>query len=93
MTPRLPRPSRAEETALFRHAILGDLLARDLERGELQDELKARAQLRYRPPGAPVCLATAAPLIPMLRRKEYRFVRQPWVRCSLELVWRLECAP
>lgn len=52
MTPRLPRPSRAEEIALFRHAILGDLLARDLEHGELQDELKARADRRYRPPGA-----------------------------------------
>lgn len=53
MTPKLPRPSRAEEMALFRHSVVGDLLARDLDRGELQDELKARAARRYRPPGAP----------------------------------------
>lgn len=52
MTPKVPRPSRAEEMALFRHSVVGDLLARELDRGELQDELKQRAARRYRPPGA-----------------------------------------
>ena len=53
MTPKLPRPSRAEEMALFRHSVVGDLLARELDQGELQDELKKKAARRYRPPGAP----------------------------------------
>jgi transposase InsO family protein len=49
---KLPRPTRAEEMAAFRHGIVGDLVACELERGELQDELKRRARKRYRPPGA-----------------------------------------
>lgn len=48
-----PKPSRREEIALFRLGVIGDLLTRDLERGELKAELQRRAQLRYRPPGAP----------------------------------------
>lgn len=44
--------SRGEETALFRLGIIGDLLARELARGELKAELQQRAQARYRPPGA-----------------------------------------
>lgn len=47
-----PRPSRREEVALFRLGVIGDLLARELAPGELQAELKLRAQRRYRPPGA-----------------------------------------
>ena len=47
-----PEPSRAEAVALFRLGVVGDLLARDLDAGELQDELIARAQQRYRPPGS-----------------------------------------
>jgi hypothetical protein len=39
--------------ALFRHSVVGDLLARELDHGELQDELKMKATRRYRPPGAP----------------------------------------
>ncbi len=52
MTPRHPVPDRAEAVALFRLGVIGDLLARDLAPGELRDELVARAQRRYRPPGA-----------------------------------------
>jgi transposase InsO family protein len=47
-----PDPTRADQVALFRLGVIGDLLSRPLERGELQDELKLRAQRRYRPPGA-----------------------------------------
>lgn len=38
--------------ALFRLIVIGDVLARDPVRGELQAELEKRAQQRYRPPGA-----------------------------------------
>ncbi len=48
----LPTPTRLEELALFRHAIVGDLVVSDLPRGALQSELKERAKRRYRPPGA-----------------------------------------
>ncbi len=49
----MPKPSRREEIALFRLGVIGDLVSRDLERGELTIELQRRAELRYRPPGAP----------------------------------------
>ena len=45
-------PTRLEELALFRHAIVGDLVVSDLTDTTLQDELKRRAKQRYRPPGA-----------------------------------------
>jgi len=47
-----PRPTRAEEVALFRLGIVGDLLNRDLLPGELDAALRDKAQQRYRPPGA-----------------------------------------
>ena len=50
---KIPIPTHRERVALFRHSVVGDLLARDLDRGELQSELKERAKQRYRPPGAP----------------------------------------
>lgn len=49
----VPQPDRAEAIALFRLGVVGDLLTRDLDPGELRDELVARASQRYRPPGAP----------------------------------------
>ena len=48
----IPTPTHLEQLALFRHAVIGDLVVSDLPRGELQTELKRRAQRRYRPPGA-----------------------------------------
>lgn len=48
----VPRPSHAEEVALFRLGIVGDLLNRDLPPGGLEEELRNRARLRYRPPGS-----------------------------------------
>lgn len=50
----LPTPNHAEQVALFRHGVVGDLITSDLEQGDLQDELKKRARRRYRPPGAQV---------------------------------------
>lgn len=47
-----PTPTHRDEVALFRLGLVGDLLARDLEEGELKAELVRRAALRYRPPGA-----------------------------------------
>lgn len=44
--------SHAEEVALFRHAIIGDLLVADMAPGALNATLKERATRRYRPPGA-----------------------------------------
>ncbi len=52
MPDSFPQPSKAEEIALFRLGIVGDLLARELSVGELQDELMVRAERRYRPPGS-----------------------------------------
>ncbi len=52
MPDSFPEPSKAEAIALFRLGIVGDLLARDLSVGELQDELVVRAERRYRPPGS-----------------------------------------
>ncbi len=49
---KIPKPSRREEIALFRLGVIGDLLSRELSRGELAEELLARSQRRYRPPGA-----------------------------------------
>jgi hypothetical protein len=47
-----PEPTHAEAMAAFRLSVVGDLLVRDLERGELTAELKQRAQRRYRPPNS-----------------------------------------
>lgn len=51
---KTPKPTHREAVALFRLGVIGDLLARDLERGELKQELIARARKRYRPPGVAV---------------------------------------
>lgn len=47
---KLPTPTHRETVALFRLGVVGDLLAMDLEPGELQEELVRRAQRRYRAP-------------------------------------------
>lgn len=44
----------AEEVALFRAQIVGDLIARQLEHGDLAAELRERSQQRFRPPGSSV---------------------------------------
>jgi len=50
----LPTPNHAEQVALFRHGVVGDLITSTLEIGELQKELKKRARRLFRPPGSPV---------------------------------------
>ena len=47
-----PSLTRLEELALFRHAIVGDLVIADQPRGTINAELRRRAERRYRPPGA-----------------------------------------
>lgn len=50
-----PQPvDRAEAVALFRAMVLGDVLAADLERGELATRLRAISGQRFRPPGSAV---------------------------------------
>jgi len=39
---KIPIPTHYEQVALYRHSVVGDLLARELERGELQSELQER---------------------------------------------------
>lgn len=47
-----PQPTHAEAVSAFRLSVVGDLLVRDLDLGELSSELKLRSQRRYRPPGS-----------------------------------------
>ena len=47
-----PEPTPAEGLALFRLSIVGDLIAQDLDKGELKKELQDRAERLYLPPGA-----------------------------------------
>lgn len=49
---KVPKPSHAEQVALFRISVIGDLLAQELEPGALTAELEARSKKRYRLPGA-----------------------------------------
>lgn len=44
-------PSHRERVALFRQGIVGDLLSRELARGDLEKEFKKKALVRYRAPG------------------------------------------
>lgn len=48
----IPTPTHLEALALFRHAIVGDLVVSDLTDTTLEEELKRRTKRRYRPPGA-----------------------------------------
>ena len=45
------QPTHAEAVSAFRLSVVGDLLVRELDRGDLTAELKQRARQRYRPPG------------------------------------------
>lgn len=62
----------AEAVALFRAQVVGDLVARNLDRGELRAELEEKAQQRFRPPGSAV---TRQYSIPTLQRWYYRLRR------------------
>ncbi|WP_437828968.1 DDE-type integrase/transposase/recombinase [Sorangium sp. So ce1153] len=60
----------AEEIALFRHGIIGQLCARDLEHGDLVEALRALAKERVRPPGS-ACTRSFA--VPTLERWLYAY--------------------
>jgi transposase InsO family protein len=47
-----PQPTHQEAVSAFRLSVVGDLLIRELDRGELTAELKERSHRRYRPPGS-----------------------------------------
>jgi transposase InsO family protein len=51
MTTKLCPKDHAEDVALFRAQVLGPVLNRDLQRGELLAELRTLAKRRFRPPG------------------------------------------
>lgn len=74
-------PSPREAVAAFRLGIVGDLLARALDRGELRAELIARAQHRYRPPGSPTT-----------RRYHWKTL-QRWLYQARQGAQRLQPAP
>ncbi|HMY88804.1 MAG TPA: DDE-type integrase/transposase/recombinase [Microthrixaceae bacterium] len=79
---QIPTPtlSRVEELALFRYAIVADLVVSDLPVGGLQEELKHRAKRRYRPPGAKTS------------RTFHWKTLQRWLRAAREGLARLESA-
>ena len=60
----------AEAIALFRSEIIGALCRRDLDHGDLAEELRALSQRRYRPPDAD---ATRRYAVPTLERWLYRY--------------------
>jgi transposase InsO family protein len=49
---KLKPKDHAEAVALFRSEIIGQLTRRDLDRGELQHELRRLSKKRFRPPGS-----------------------------------------
>lgn len=60
----------AEEVALFRSQVIGELCRRDLSRGELCAELRALSKKRFRPPKADT---TKTFSVPTLERWYYRY--------------------
>ncbi|WP_437733601.1 DDE-type integrase/transposase/recombinase [Sorangium sp. So ce1335] len=60
----------AEEIAIFRHGMIGQLCARDLEHGDLVEALRALSKERVRPPGSS-CTRTFA--VPTLERWLYAY--------------------
>lgn len=68
--PTLTPKDRAEEVAVFRAEIIGALARRDLDHGQLAEELRALATQRYRPPGA---ATTRTFSVPTLERWHYAY--------------------
>ena len=66
LTPR----NHLEEVALFRHALIGELANRSLDRGEQVAELRRISEQRVRPPGSDVTRCYA---VPTLERWLYAF--------------------
>jgi putative transposase len=60
---RLTPKDHAEAVALFRSEIVGALVRRELERGELRASLRALSQQRFRPPGSPRMRSFSVPTL------------------------------
>jgi transposase InsO family protein len=69
MTQTLHPKDHGEEVALFRAQVLGPVLNRDLERGELLLELRALSCRRFRPPGSDTTRRFAVPTLLRWRRR------------------------
>lgn len=63
MTDELRPKDHAEEVALFRAQVLGPVLNRDLQRGELLATLRELSTRRFRPPGAGCTRTYAVPTL------------------------------
>lgn len=63
---------QAEAVALFRSEVVGQLVRRELDRGELRDELRRLSHTRFRPPGSKATRSYAAVT---LERWYYRYRR------------------
>jgi putative transposase len=61
--PRLRPRDHAEAVALFRAEIVGALVRRELDRGELAAALRALSQQRFRPPGSTHTRQLAVPTL------------------------------
>lgn len=59
-----------EEVALFRHALIGEIANRSMDRGELAAELRRISEQRVRPPGSDTTRTYA---VPTLERWVYAF--------------------
>lgn len=69
MTGKLRPKDHAEEVALFRMQVLGPVLNRELQRGELLAELRVLATHRLRPPGSPSTRTFSVPTLLRWRRR------------------------
>jgi putative transposase len=73
MTAKLRPKDHAEEVSLFRVQVLGPVLNRELQRGELLAELRILATRRFRPPGSP---STRTFSVPTLLRWHRRYRKE-----------------
>lgn len=69
MSQTLHPKDHGEEVALFRAQVLGPVLNRDLERGELLAELRALSRRRFRPPQSDTTRRYAVPTLLRWRRR------------------------
>ncbi len=63
MNDKLCPKDHAEAVALFRAQVLGPVLNRDLDRGDLLQHLREIAEVRFRPPGSDVTRCYALPTL------------------------------
>jgi transposase InsO family protein len=70
MADELKPKDHAEAVAIFRAQLLGPVLCRELQRGELTDELKKLSRVRVRPPRSP---RTRRYSVPTLKRWYYKY--------------------